>query len=99
VRAFTARGSKADEDHYTFDLLAAYYGFARHLPSSDNHYAKWTRAIRRAACRGLFAHMGHGVNVEHKACFGMDAIFASEITPGSALIVESTDLSRWETTS
>ncbi|MCS6288595.1 MAG: CatB-related O-acetyltransferase [Nitrospira sp.] len=50
--------------------LVAYYGFARHLPASDNHYGKWARVIRRATCRGLFAQMGRGVNVEQKAFFG-----------------------------
>ncbi len=50
--------------------LVAYYGFARHLPASDNHYGKWARVVRCATCQGLFAQMGRGVNVEHKAFFG-----------------------------
>ena len=50
--------------------LLAYYGFARHLPASDNSYGKWARVLRRATCRGLFAQMGRGVNVEQKAFFG-----------------------------
>lgn len=50
--------------------LLAYYGFARHLPASDNSYGKWVRVLRRAACRGLFTYMGRGVNVEQKAFFG-----------------------------
>ncbi len=48
----------------------AYYGFAKHLPASDNRYGKWARWLRRAACRGMLLYMGRDVNVEQGAVFG-----------------------------
>jgi len=50
--------------------LFAFYGIARHLPSSDNKYGAWAKLVRRFACRGLFKHMGHHVNIERGAWFG-----------------------------
>jgi len=50
--------------------LVGYYGFARHLPASDNKYTRWVRPIRRFLCSFLFKRVGHSVNVEKGAIFG-----------------------------
>lgn len=49
--------------------LAAYYGFARHLPSSTSPMTHWARTIRRVVCRPLFDFCGDNVNVEKGAYF------------------------------
>jgi maltose O-acetyltransferase len=51
-------------------LLLAYYGFARRLPASSARAFRWTAAVRRAFCRGLFREAGSGINVEAGAYFG-----------------------------
>lgn len=50
--------------------IIGYYGFARHLPASDNNYTKWTRPVRRFFCSRLFAHIGAQVNIEQGVRFG-----------------------------
>lgn len=49
--------------------LAAYYGFAKHLPASTSPMTLWARKIRRAICRPLFDYCGENVNVEKGANF------------------------------
>lgn len=51
--------------------LAAYYGFARYLPSSTSPKTHWAKAIRRLVCRPLFDSCGDNVNVEKGAYFAM----------------------------
>lgn len=51
--------------------MIGYYGFARHMPASDNKYTQWARPIRRFFCRRLFESMGEMVNIEQGARFGM----------------------------
>ena len=55
--------------------LAAYYGFARHLPSSTSPMTHWARTIRRAVCRPLFDYCGENVNVEKDANFATGGVF------------------------
>lgn len=51
--------------------LALYYGFARHLPSSDSILLGGVgRRIRGMLCKRIFKHCGANVNIERGACFG-----------------------------
>lgn len=50
--------------------LLLYYGFARHLPASNQRFARWTRPIRRLVCSPLFKHSGKQIVVERGAFFG-----------------------------
>lgn len=51
--------------------LALFYGFARHLPSSQNKLMGGvSRKVRAMLCRHIFKCCGKNVNVEHGACFG-----------------------------
>jgi maltose O-acetyltransferase len=51
-------------------LLAAYYGFARHLPASSARWAWWARPIRRIICCRIFKYAGKNINVQKGAYFG-----------------------------
>ena len=55
--------------------LAAYYGFAKHLPASTSPMTHWARTIRRAVCRHLFDYCGENVNVEKGANFATGGVF------------------------
>lgn len=57
--------------------LAAYYGFARYLPSSTSPKTHWVKAIRHLVCRPLFDSCGDNVNVEKGAYFAMGGVFPS----------------------
>ncbi len=46
-----------------------YYGFARHLPSTDMPGGRLWKAIRYFVCRPLFGSCGKNVNVENKVFF------------------------------
>ena len=48
--------------------LAAYYGFARHLPDSD--LMPVFGAIRGSICRPLFRRAGQGIHIKQGAYFG-----------------------------
>lgn len=52
--------------------LALYYGFARHLPKSQNMLMGGgvSRQIRYVLCRQIFKYCGKNVNIEKGACFG-----------------------------
>lgn len=51
--------------------LSLYYGFARHLPCSDNMwFGGVSRRIRALLCKNIFKYCGKNVNVEHGAFFG-----------------------------
>jgi len=48
-----------------------YYLFARYLPRSTSPFGgKIAKKIRRFCCKGMFAHCGKNVNVEHGAIVG-----------------------------
>ena len=49
--------------------LAAYYGFAKYLPSSTSSFTRWTRTIRRKICCPPFDACGKNVNIERGAYF------------------------------
>lgn len=51
--------------------LIAYYGFAKHLPSSTSPLTRWTRKVRRMICHSIFDYCGENVNVEKNAQFAM----------------------------
>ena len=57
--------------------LAAYYGFAKHLPASTSPMTHWARNIRRVVCRPLFDNFGENVNVEKGANFSTGGGFLS----------------------
>ena len=57
--------------------LAAYYGFAKHLPASTSPMTLWARKIRHAICRPLFDYCGENVNVEKGANFATGGVFPS----------------------
>lgn len=51
--------------------LSLYYGFARHMPCSDNMWLGGvSRRIRARLCKNIFKYCGRNINVEHGACFG-----------------------------
>jgi maltose O-acetyltransferase len=50
--------------------LVAYYGVARHLPSSAGAFGKLFAQIRRSLCAPLFAGAGENINIEKGAWFG-----------------------------
>lgn len=51
--------------------LAAYYGFARYLPSSNFILlGGGSRRFRGMLCKHIFKYCGRNVNVERGACFG-----------------------------
>ena len=50
--------------------LIAYYGFAIHLPATDNKFFKFIRPVRSGIARGLFESAGKNINIEKGANFG-----------------------------
>ncbi len=50
--------------------LLAYYGFAKFLPASDQHFGGWCRPFRRFICDPLFKKAGRNINIERGAFFG-----------------------------
>lgn len=60
--------------YFTFKqliCLALYYGFAIHLPSSNNFFVGGLcKRIRYVLVKGIFKKCGENVNVEHGAVFG-----------------------------
>lgn len=52
-----------------FISLVAYYGFAKHLPSSTSPLTHWTRKVRRIICHPIFDYCGENVNIESGARF------------------------------
>ena len=49
--------------------LAAYYGFAKYLPTHTSQMTAWTRSVRRFICKPLFDHCGKNVTIEKNAYF------------------------------
>lgn len=50
--------------------LAAYYGFATHLPDYAFPFGNCFRGLRAAVCRSIFREAGEWINVEGKVFFG-----------------------------
>ncbi len=47
-----------------FICLVLYYGFFRYLPASNSRFTRWTRFLRRIACKPLFRSAGSNINIE-----------------------------------
>jgi len=68
--------------------LAAYYGFARHLPATNHAWSIGhrlrTRQIRCFVCKGLFKYAGKNIDIERGVCFGD----GSQVEVGDNSIIE-----------
>ena len=67
--------------------LLLYYGFARHLPPSNQKIGFWARPIRMVICKNIFKSAGCNINVEAGSLFGMGAQI--EIGDNSSIGVDS----------